>query len=217
MCQDQHAAIGCSAPGVPIGYELPHLASVVFVSCIGSGHRVKNEQGSTQVLSCGAELLPSLGQRGEVAAFETYLCWLQRHDQTRPKQLKAYLSQFNSEIDRALLFLRELNLEEWHDSPLNTGGDYDLIRMIDKHVHPAYLRLVEGVFTPLLRPLAQFSRIHRNKGVEGLDVWSIPEGVHRYLATDSPLIAPGYHARSHSGPTLYQLRRALILSLPRFH
>ena len=109
------------------------------------------------------------------AAFDTYLCWLQRHDQTRPKQLKAYLSQFNSEIDRALLFLRELNLEEWHDSPLNTGGDYDLIRMIDKHVHPAYLRLVEGVFTPLLRPLAHFSRIHRNKGVEGLNVWSITE------------------------------------------
>ena len=74
-----------------------------------------------------------------------------------------------------MLFLRELNLEEWHDSPLNTGSDYDLIRMIDKHVHPAYLRLVEGVFTPLLRPLAQFSRIHRNKGVEGLDVWSITE------------------------------------------
>ena len=109
------------------------------------------------------------------AAFDTYLCWLQRHDQTRPKQLKAYLSQFNSEIDRALLFLRELNHEEWHDSPLNTGDDYDLIRMIDKHVHPAYLRLVEGVFTPLLRPVAHFSRLHRNRGVEGLDVWSIIE------------------------------------------
>ena len=109
------------------------------------------------------------------AAFDTYLCWLRRHDQTRPKQLKAYLSQFNSEIDRALLFLRELNLEEWHDSPLNTGDDYDLIRMIDKHVHPAYLRLVEGVFTPLLRPVAHFSRLHRNRGVEGLDVWSIIE------------------------------------------
>ena len=109
------------------------------------------------------------------AAFDTYLCWLQRHDQTSPKQLKTYLSQFNSEIDRALLFLRELNLEEWHDSPLTTGDDYDLIRMIDKHVHPAYLRLVEGVFTPLLRLLAHFSRIDRNKGVEGLNVWSITE------------------------------------------
>ena len=92
-------------------------------------------------------------------AFDTYLCWLQRHDQTSPMLLKDYLSRFNSEIDRALLFLRELNLGEWHDSPPNTGDDYDLIRMIDKHVHPAYLRLVEGVFTPLLRPLAHFSRI----------------------------------------------------------
>ena len=107
--------------------------------------------------------------------FDAYLGWLQRRDQTRPKQLKAYLSQFGSEIDRAFLFLRELNLEQWHDGPLNTGDDYDLIRMIDKHVHPAYLRLVEGVFTPLLRPLAYFSRTDRKKGVEGLDVWSITE------------------------------------------
>ena len=74
VCQDQHAAIGCSAPGVPIGYELPHLAPVVFVSCIGSGHRVKNEQGSTQVLSCGAGLLPSLGQRGEVGRMRLAPC-----------------------------------------------------------------------------------------------------------------------------------------------
>ena len=108
-------------------------------------------------------------------AFDTYLGWLQRSDQTRAKQLRTYLSQFNSEIDRAFLFLRELNLEQWHDDPLNTGDDYDLIRMIDKHVHPAYLRLVEGVFTPLLRPLAYFSRVDRNRGIEGLDVWSITE------------------------------------------
>ena len=39
---------------------------------------------------------------------------------------------------------------------------------------------------------------------------TIPGLLHRYLATDSPLIAPGYHARSHSGGLLYQLRRTLI-------
>ena len=108
-------------------------------------------------------------------AYDTYLRWFQKHDQTKPNQLKTYLSQFDSEINRALLFLRELNFEGWHDGTLTNGDDYDLIRMIDRHVHPAYLRLVEGVFTPLLRPLAYFSRIHRNKGVDGLDVWSITE------------------------------------------
>ena len=108
-------------------------------------------------------------------AYDTYLHWFQSHDLIRPKQLKTYLSQFDAEINRSLLFLREINLEGWHDSTLTSGDDYELIRMIDKQVHPAYLRLVEGVFTPLLRPLAYFSRIDRNKGVEGLDVWSITE------------------------------------------
>lgn len=108
-------------------------------------------------------------------AFGTYLRWLQVHEQTQPTNLKSYFGRFRSEIDQAFLFLRELNLEEWHDSSLKTGGDYDLIRMVDKHVHPAYLRLVEGVFTPLIRPLAYFSRVHRNKGVEGLDIWSITQ------------------------------------------
>ena len=106
-------------------------------------------------------------------AYETYRHWLERQDQTRRKQLKEYLSQFDSEINRALLFLREINLEGWQDSRLTSGDDYELIRMIDKMVHPAYLRLVEGVLTPLLRPLAYFSRIDRGKGVDGLDVWSI--------------------------------------------
>lgn len=111
----------------------------------------------------------------DCAAFDTYLRWLQMHDQTRPTQLKSYFNSFRSEIGRALLFLRELNREEWHDSSLKTGDDYDLIRIVDKHIHPAYLRLVEGVFTQLIRPLAYFSRIHRNKGVEGLDIWSIAD------------------------------------------
>lgn len=108
-------------------------------------------------------------------AYEIYRHWLERQDQTRRKQLKKYLSQFDSDINRALLFLREINLEGWHDSRLTSGDDYELIRMIDKMVHPAYLRLVEGVLTPLLRPLAYFSRIDRGKGVDGLDIWSITE------------------------------------------
>ena len=106
-------------------------------------------------------------------AYESYLEWLQSHDQTSTKQLREYFAQFDFEISRALLFLREINLEEWHDRRLSDGDEYDLIRVIEKHVHPAYLRLVEGVFTPFLRPLAYFSRLHRGKCVSGLAVWSI--------------------------------------------
>ncbi len=110
-------------------------------------------------------------------AYKSYLEWLQSHDRTCSKQLRKYLAQFDFEISRALLFLREINLEEWHDRRLSEGDEYDLIRMIEKHVHPAYLRLVEGVFTPLFRPLAYFSRLHRGKGVSGLDVWSIVDEI----------------------------------------
>ena len=106
-------------------------------------------------------------------AFDVYLGWFQKQVRDRPKQLRAYLLQSNSEINRALLFLREINSDSWHDNRLSSGDDYELIRVIDKHVHPAYLRLVEGVLVPLLRPLAYFSRKDRNKGVDGLDVWPI--------------------------------------------
>ena len=105
--------------------------------------------------------------------FDVYLGWFQKQVRDRPKQLRAYLLQSNSEINRALLFLREINSDSWHDNRLSSGDDYELIRVIDKHVHPAYLRLVEGVLVPLLRPLAYFSRKDRNKGVDGLDVWPI--------------------------------------------
>ena len=43
------------------------------------------------------------------------------------------------------------------------------------------------------------------------DACLISERLHRYLATDSPLIAAGYHTRYHSGPMLYQLRTPLRL------
>ena len=108
-------------------------------------------------------------------AYDIYLCWFEKQNQNRPNQLKGYLAQFDSEINRALLFLRELNLERWHDGPLSNGDDYDLIRMIDKHIHPAYQRLVEGVLAPFLRPLAYFFRLDRSKRVDGLDVWNITE------------------------------------------
>jgi hypothetical protein len=50
--------------------------------------------------------------------YETYLDWLQRRDKKNSETLKEYFSRFDAEINRALLFLREINSEEWHDRPL---------------------------------------------------------------------------------------------------
>jgi hypothetical protein len=106
-------------------------------------------------------------------AYEAYLGWLQRHDEAHGQELKACLSGCDAEINRALLFLREINSEEWHDRLLGTEDEYDLVRFIDKHVHPTYLRLVEAVLAPLTRPMAYFSRLDRGKSTDGLHVWSV--------------------------------------------
>ncbi|MEP7153226.1 MAG: hypothetical protein ABI856_16100 [Nitrospira sp.] len=105
--------------------------------------------------------------------YENFLDWHQRRDGSDGKALKLYFSQFNAEINRALLFLREINSEKWHDRPLGKDDEYELIRFIDKLVHPTYLRLIEAVMTPLIRPVAYFSRLDRGKSVDGLHVWSV--------------------------------------------
>ena len=65
--------------------------------------------------------------------------------------------RLDTEINQALLFLREINTEEWHDRSPNTGDKYDLIRFIDKHIHPTYLRLIEAVLVPLTLALSLIS------------------------------------------------------------
>lgn len=112
-------------------------------------------------------------------AFEIYLRWLLRRKETEDAALKDYFLRFENEINKALLFLREINSESWHDKSLKTGDEFDLVRIIDKHVHPTYLRLVEAVLTPLARPLAFFSRLDRGKGTEGLDVWPVIKELER--------------------------------------
>jgi hypothetical protein len=114
-----------------------------------------------------------------VDAYEIYFNWLKNHDANDPSGLKEYLLDHQAEIDRALLFLREINSEAWHDTTLRKGDEYDLVRFIDKHIHPTYLRLVEAVFTPFLRFIAYFARVDDGKGTDGLDVWAVVDEVNR--------------------------------------
>lgn len=106
-------------------------------------------------------------------AFASFLNWLQRHDETDCDSLKEYFLKCDTEINAALLFLRQINSEQWHDQILRTGDEYDLVRFIDKHIHPTYLRLIEGVLLPLTRLVAHFSRLERGKATDGLDIWSV--------------------------------------------
>jgi hypothetical protein len=88
------------------------------------------------------------------------------------------LEDYEPVLNNAFLFLEEVNALDWHDH-MNEKGDYELIRFIDQQIHPTYLRLIEGVLGPLLRPVAYFSRIDRNRGTEGLDVWAVIQEVSR--------------------------------------
>jgi len=101
------------------------------------------------------------------------LNWLKERDDRQRDELREYFMSAEAELSRAMLFLRQINAEDWHDRPLATGDDFDLVQFIDKHLHPAYLRLVEGVLAPFIRPVAYFTRLDRRKGTEGLDVYNL--------------------------------------------
>jgi hypothetical protein len=107
-------------------------------------------------------------------AFATFFEWLEARDLTHRAELRQYLMALGSELDRALLHLLETNRLDWHDH-FESLDDYELIQFIDRYVHPAYLRLVEAVYSPLLLIVAYFSRIDRGAGTDGLDVWSISQ------------------------------------------
>jgi len=101
------------------------------------------------------------------------LDWLMERNNRQQDELRGYFASADAELSRAMLFLRQINAEDWHDVPLATGDDFDLVRFIDRHLHPAYLRLVEGVFSPFIRPVAYFTRLDRHKGTEGLNAYNL--------------------------------------------
>ena len=105
--------------------------------------------------------------------YRTYLAWAQDRDARDRRGLQHYLAAHSTELDQAIMFLREVNAYDWHDERLDPKDDYDLVRFIDQHIHPTYLRVVEAVMTPFARPVAHFSRLDRKKKPEGLDTWSV--------------------------------------------
>jgi len=100
--------------------------------------------------------------------------WLEEADNQQRRELQKYLHDFSVEINHAFLHLSEINQFDWHDQ-IDTTDNYELIRFIDQNIHPTYLRLIEAVFSPMLRIPAYFSRIKRGKSPEKLDVYNVVE------------------------------------------
>lgn len=101
--------------------------------------------------------------------------WLKARDASQRKELQQHLLVTSRELSMAMLFLRQINQEDWHDRPLVKGDDYEVASFLDNVLHPAYLRLSEGVLGPLIRPLAHFSRLDRKKSADGMDLFNLVE------------------------------------------
>lgn len=107
--------------------------------------------------------------------FNLFFDWLENIDKHQRQGLQQYIESHLSEISNGLRFLREINAESWHDEMLQAKDDYERLRIIDRHVHSTYLRLIEGVLAPLCRLPAYFSRRNAGKGTDGLDIYPIVE------------------------------------------
>jgi hypothetical protein len=142
----------------------------------------------------------------EREVYRVYLDWLQMRGKSHKSELQTYLRDEATSFNRALVFLREINSEGWHDRPLSSGDEYDLVRFIDRHIHSAYQRLVEAVLAPLARPIAYFARLDRGAGTDGLDVWNV---IQELQSSASDCIARPYrhivrNGIAHGGITYLQ-------------
>lgn len=124
------------------------------------------------------------------------LAWLEARHVSDPCGLRDYMVDNIAQIERALLFLHEINMEDWHDTLADHGKEWELLRFIDTRIHRVYLRLVEGVLTPLARIFAYFSRRDRSAGTDGLDTYAV---VQELSKSQLAVITRSYHHTVRNG------------------
>lgn len=127
--------------------------------------------GQYLVLRCYTSSRPERFFNRNVQA--VFARWLENCHQQEPQSLCDYLMDHLAEIDRALLYLHEINVEDWHDQKFGSSHDWEFLKIVDQCVHRTYLRLVEGVLTPFARLPAHFGRRARGAGTENLDIYAI--------------------------------------------
>ncbi len=106
--------------------------------------------------------------------FLDYYSFLKDEYRNNKQRLFNLLNQNIFNINKAFLFLDEINQNNWHDIIENLD-EYDFIRFCDKTINTTYLKLIEGVYYPFIYLLAFISRINRNKNTDGLDVYNSVE------------------------------------------
>lgn len=124
--------------------------------------------------------------------FSIYYNWLQETDVKYHKDLVSYFSKNENHLSNAIRNINQINDLKIHDEDLKGEDDYNLLEVIDTCINPNYLKLIEGVFAVLLHPVAYFSRIIRNAGLEKLDVFNIVEEINSNFS-ELQILVQAYH------------------------
>jgi hypothetical protein len=91
--------------------------------------------------------------------------------------------------DIAFKSLNEINQLDWHDAIL-PRDEYRLMQFAENVMHPAYLRLLESVYSPLILPFAAQRRVTRDKKLDGLDLFN---RVQELEATNASFLSSVYN------------------------
>ncbi len=103
-------------------------------------------------------------------SLRTYTNMLEKELTVNSARLIKVLNNCSEDIDRAMLTLKEIGQEKWHDTAIERE-EYSFMRLCDRSLHPAYLKLAEGVLHRLISPIAICLRMERNKSTN--DLWKL--------------------------------------------
>ncbi|NQT34243.1 hypothetical protein HQ587_03555 [bacterium] len=111
-----------------------------------------------------------------VQLYDKYLRWLKEQHSQQGINLKEYIGEKQSDLNRSFRVLVDINRYTWHDF-FEQLDEYDTIKFIDREIHPTLLRLWEVVFFPFVHLLAYFSRIKKGKPTGDLALFNVIEEI----------------------------------------
>ncbi len=103
-------------------------------------------------------------------SLRTYTEIMEKELAGNPARLIKVLNESSDDIDRAMLSLNEIGREDWHDTAIERE-EYAFMRLCDRSLHPAYLKLAEGVLHRFISPIATCLRLERGKSTD--DLWKL--------------------------------------------
>jgi hypothetical protein len=86
------------------------------------------------------------------------------------------LSKKKNEMNIAFKNMKIVNDYSWHEKEFSLN-DYNTTLSFDLDVCPAYLKIIESIYSPLIYLVAYKSRVSRNKSTEGLKIYNCVEEI----------------------------------------